>query len=223
MLGAVVLEQLIREGHKVNAVVRSAAKSQDAISQMYPAAVKSGQLTFTEIPDMAIPGIFDKALENATEFIHVATPLGTDNFLETVIKPASLVNFNALQGAAKSKTVRRVIITGSVVATLKVPDEIFSGRTISEKDFNTSTLEESTGSLPKAYQYSKVTSEKEAWAWMEDNKPNFDLIFLLAPSITGKSIQPGHKATKAHLGGTSSFYRGIFDREKPDFLFPIYM
>jgi NADPH-dependent methylglyoxal reductase len=223
MLGAVILEQLIRDGHKVNAVVRSLAKSQDAISQTYPSAVKSGQLTFTEIPDMTVPGSFDNAVQNTSEFIHAATPLGDDNFLETVIKPASQITFNVLSRAAKSKTVRRVIITGSIVATFKVPDELFSGRTISEKEFNNSSLEESTSALRKAYSYSKVTSEKEAWAWMKKNKPNFDLIYLLAPSITGRSIQPGFKATKGHLGGIPSFYRGIFDQQKPGFLSPYYM
>jgi hypothetical protein len=74
-----------------------------------------------------------------------------------------------------------------------------------------------------AYQYAKTTSEKQSWEWVKQEKPPFDLIFLLAPSITGKSIQPGYELTKEHLGGTGTVYRELFDREETGFLIPYFM
>lgn len=84
-------------------------------------------------------------------------------------------------------------------------------------------LEEGQVDYLGAYQYAKTTSEKQSWEWVKQEKPPFDLIFLLAPSITGKSIQPGYELTKEHLGGTGTVYRELFDREETGFLIPYFM
>jgi len=221
-LGSVVLEQLLNEGHNVNAVIRSFAKNKAALSKQYGKAVESGALTFSEIPDMTVPNVFHELANKASAIIHVATPLNYDNFLETMIKPVSLINKNVLDAAAASPTVKRVIITGSIVATLKLPDQLFEARTLSEKDWNPCTGEEALENVYNAYGYTKVKSEQEAWAYMEENKPSFDLVFLLVPSILGKSIQVGAKLSKQHLGGIAGFYR-LFDVETLGWTFPYWM
>src|ERR1051326_8886713 len=121
MLGASTLEQLLRNGHKVNAVIRSFARSKAILTQRYASETQSGQLTFTEIPDMTVAGVFDEAANGDLAIIHIATPLERQNFLETIIKPAPVVNSNVFSAASKSRTVKRVIITGSIVATMRVP------------------------------------------------------------------------------------------------------
>jgi len=221
-LGSVILEQLLNEGHNVNAVIRSFAKNKSTLSKQYEKAVESGSLTFSEIPDMAVPGAFHEAAKKASAIIHAATPLNYDNFMETMIKPASLITKNVLDAAAASPTVKRVIKTGSIVATLKVPDQLFEARTISEKDWNPCTVEQAVENVFAAYGYTKVKSEQEAWAYMEEKKPSFDLVYLLAPSIIGKSIQPNAKLSKNHLGGIGGFYR-LFDAETLPPSFPYWM
>jgi nucleoside-diphosphate-sugar epimerase len=223
MLGAVILKQLLAADHKVNAILRSFSRSKAALSAQYPAAVQSGQLTLTEIPDMGVDGVFDEPLQGASNFIHAATPLGTKDFYETIIKPVSVITENVLKSAANAPHLKRLVITGSMVSTFKIPDELLSGKTLSEKDFSSVTLEEGKSNLGYAYSYSKVTSEKEAWAFIEKNKPKFELVYLLAPSITGKNIQVGWKPTKGHLGGASGLYKNLFDVEKPGPVFPYFM
>jgi NADPH-dependent methylglyoxal reductase len=222
-LGAVILEQLLEAGQNVNAIVRSFAKSKGPLSEQYKTAVTSGQLTFSEIPDMTIPNVFNESAKNASAIIHAATPLADEDFLEAIIKPVSKITKNVLDAAKASPNVKRVIITGSIVATLYLPRDVMSGRTISENDWNPVTLEDAVTARHVAYGYSKVKSEQEAWAFIDENKPNFELIYLLAPSIAGKSIQLGAKVTKYALGGTSAFYREVFDVEKPGTLFPYFM
>jgi NADPH-dependent methylglyoxal reductase len=222
-LGAVILEQLLHAGHNVNAVVRSLAKAKGPLSEQYGAAVESGQLTLSEIPDMTIPNAFHQSAKDASGIIHAATPLADEDFLEAMIKPVSKITKNILDAANASSNVKRVIITGSIVATLQLPRDFMTGRTISEKDWNPTTLEEALTARHMAYGYTKVKSEQEAWAYIREIKPKFELIYLLAPSIAGKSIQPGAKITKQALGGTSAFYRDVFDVEKPGTLFPYFM
>jgi NADPH-dependent methylglyoxal reductase len=88
---------------------------------------------------------------------------------------------------------------------MRLPADIQSDETFSEKDFNNIALKDSFEAQPFAYQYSKVSSEKKAWEYMETHKPNFDLIFLLAPSILGRSPEPVFTATKESLGGRVSY------------------
>jgi nucleoside-diphosphate-sugar epimerase len=222
-LGAVILEQLLQQGHSVNAVIRSFAKNKAFLSQQYPKAVEFGKLTFTEIPDMTVSNAFHDAAKNASAIIHAATPLAYENFLEEVIKPVSLITKNVLDAAAASPSVQRVVVTGSIVSTLKIPDQLFNGATLSEKNWNPTTLEEGLENVNNAYGYSKTSSEHEAWAYIEEKKPAFELVYLLVPSITGKSIQPGAKLNKKHLGGISGFFKALYDVEKPGFFFPYYL
>ncbi|KAF2435487.1 NAD(P)-binding protein [Tothia fuscella] len=222
-LGAVILQQLLTAGHNVNAVIRSVVKSKDGLSKQYEAESKSGQLVFTEISDMTVSGAFHDSAKDASAIIHAATPLGYDNFLETVIKPVMAITKNVLDAAASSPKVKRVIITGTIVSTLKLPDDLFSGRTISENDWNSTTLEEGVQDKYYAYGYSKVSSEKMAWNYVKKEKPTFELLYLLAPAITGKSIQLDAKLSKEHLGGISGFYSAIFDVESPGGMFPYFM
>jgi NADPH-dependent methylglyoxal reductase len=70
--------------------------------------------------------------------------------------------------------------------------------------------------------YSKVTAEKQAWAFMKRESPGFDLVFHLSPAITGRSIEQGWRAIKHGLGGMSSVYRSLFDVESPKIMFPYF-
>lgn len=129
---------------------------------------------------------------------------------------------NVLRAAEQSARTKRVIVTGSLVATLKIPGDLFSGKTITEENWNPITVEEAATIPVNAYQYSKVYAEQKAWEFMKEKPRSFDLIFLLAPSITGKSLQDGYKPEKGHLGGQPGLYKGLFDVDKPGFLFPVF-
>ncbi|KAF2095529.1 NAD(P)-binding protein, partial [Rhizodiscina lignyota] len=221
--GSVILEHLLRDGYTVNAILRSFAKSKDALSKQYASYISNDKLRFTEIPDMAVPGVFDEPAKGASGIIHAATPISDSDFENTMIKGTVAINENVLKAAATSGSVKRVVITGSAVTVMKLPDQLMSGETFTEKDYNPVTHEEALQNLPNAYQYSKVHSEKKAWEWVESNKPPFELLFLLVPSITGRTLQHGFKPNKAGLGGISMMYREIFDRDTLGFIFPYYL
>lgn len=222
-VGAVLIEQLLDAGVTVDAVLRSFAKSKKFLEQKYQDKVASGQLRFTEIADMGVEGAFDAPTEKVSAIIHVATPLSTSNFLETLIKPIYRINENVLRAADRSPTVKRVIITGSIVSVVKLPEDMGKDVTFNEENYNSITLEEAVTSFPAAYQYSKTSSEQKAWEYMAKGSHSFDLVFLLAPSILGRSIQQGYNATKDDLGGISSIYRDLFDVEVTGSVFPYVM
>lgn len=223
MLGSVILKQLLAAEYRVNTVLRSFGKSKAALTAQYASSIQSGQLVLTEIPDMGVDGVFDELLKDASNFIHAATPLDDKDFYETMIKPVSIITANVLKSCASAPHLKRLIITGSIVSCFQIPHELMSGKTISEKDWNPVTLEEGKSDLGSAYGYSKVASEKEAWAFMEKEKPRFQLVYLLPPAIIGKNMQVGWAPTKDALGGASNVYKALFDVDKPGELFPYYM
>lgn len=220
--GGIILEHLLKAGHKVNAVVRSLAKAKDHLEAQYSRETSSKQLILTEIPDMAAPNAFHNAAQTSQAIIHAATPIAADNFEESMIKPTWAHLDNVLNAAAAAPSVKRVVITGTIVSVVRLPADLLAGKAVSEKDFNPITREEATSQV-NAYQYCKVSSEQRAWAFMEREKPGFDMVYLLAPSIIGRSIQVGFKPDKTSLGGVSAVYRELFDRKELGGLFPYYM
>lgn len=222
-LGAVILEQLLANGNLVTAVLRSFASSKSYLEEKYAKQVATSQLRFVEIPDMTVPGVFHAAAKGASAIIHVATPLANKNFLEAMIKPADQIIDNVLRAATASSTVKRVIVTGSIVAVFNFLHFMEGSKTYTEADFNDIGLDDAVKQFQLAYTYSKTSSERKAWEYIHRTPQSFDLVFLLAPSIYGRSIQSGFKATKEDLGGISAIYRELFDRDTLGFLFPYVM
>ena len=173
--------------------------------------------------ESTVPHAFDKLVRTVDAIIHVATPLSNGDFQNTVIDPTWTIDESILSAAAQAPSVKRVIITGSIVSTMMIPDDLFKDVVISEKSFNIITDKGPIMSPAGSYMYAKTAAEKKAWAWMEANKPKFDLVVLLAPSITGRCIQEGFVPVKSALGGMGDIYRNLFDVKTPGFLFPYFM
>lgn len=187
-LGASILAQLLSKGHSVTAVIRSLKKSAPFLTKQYASQVDSGKLKLVEVPDMTVLNAFDDLVKTVDAIIHVATPLADSNFKTTVIDPTLAINESLFAASLKAPSVKRIIITGSIVSTMALPDTLFQPTTVSADDLSTITLEQGIPSLPAAYQYAKPSSEKKAWEFIKTTKPSFDLVVLLAPSITGKCI-----------------------------------
>jgi len=223
--GAVILEKLLREGYSVTAVVRSFAKSRAALEERYHGPVESGQLQLLEVLDMASPGAFDEAAKGAVAIMHVAAPITNSDIENTMIRPGWVINENVLKAASASPSVKRVIVTGSLAGVMKIPDHLMSGKTFTEDDYNPVTHEEAVNDTSglRGYQYSKANAERKTWAWIETNKPRFDVVYLLAPAITGRSIQAGFVPDKSARGGNAAIYRELFDRDAPGSMFPYFM
>jgi nucleoside-diphosphate-sugar epimerase len=222
-LGAVILEQLLLNGNPVTAVLRSFKRSKAPLEETYTKEIAAGQLKFVEISDMAAPGAFHGAAKGKSAIIHVATPLSDENYLDDMIIPAQKIIDNVLNAAAAEPSVKRVIVTGSIVSVFSFLDYKEVPKTYTEADFNNITLENALRQTSLAYTYSKTTTERRAWEYMNKTSQSFDLIFILAPSIIGRSIQPGFKAVKGSLGGISAIYRELFDRDSLGSVFPYIM
>jgi dihydroflavonol-4-reductase len=178
-----VVSILLSRGHRVRGTVRSLAKEKDfAHLRALPGAKE--RLELVEADLMSEAG-WDAATAGAKYVLHLASPYVIDakdpqrDLVDPAVRGTKLV----LEAAKRAGTVERVVLTSSMAAITDEPD---AEHVLTEEDWNTkSTLKRNP------YYYSKTLAEKEGWAFVDREKPRFDLV-VINPFVTvGPSLSPG--------------------------------
>jgi dihydroflavonol-4-reductase len=181
-----LVKQLLEQGYTVHGTVRS-LKSKERYEYLYNLANASTNLKLFEA-DLSQEGAFDEAIVGTSIVFHTASPisltlLGSTDLQRDMIDPAIQGTLNVLKSASKTATVRRVVITSSVVA---ISDQLYVEQSrekpFTEESWNLSAKVENGYS--DAYCQSKVDAEKAAWNYLEHNKDkiNFDIV-IINPSL----------------------------------------
>ncbi|PWY85014.1 putative NADPH-dependent methylglyoxal reductase GRE2 [Aspergillus heteromorphus CBS 117.55] len=186
-----IITTLLSRGHTVTTTVRSAAKA-TALQSQHPS------INIKIVPDMSQLSAFDAAVTNhtppLTAVIHTASPFhySITNIKTDMLDPAVNGTVGILQSIHKfAPSVNRVVITSSFAAMSNPLKP--AGEKYSEKDWNPvtwATAEQPENALSQAgYRTSKALAEKEAWKFMEDEKPRFSLT-VLNPSLIFGPVSP---------------------------------
>ncbi|KAK4503504.1 hypothetical protein PRZ48_004419 [Zasmidium cellare] len=195
-LGFRVLRYALEQGYTVRAAVRSEAKAETIRSnKALTSKERASSLSFTIVPDILAPGAYDDAVKDVKYIIHVASPLSSsapdDDYETHMIQPAVQGTLNILEAAKKSPSVKRVVITSSVVAITPLgafsPDNNASTAT---PVTSTSRVEDFSGPFPHplaAYIASKIAALNRAEKWMAEHKPPLDLIHIHPSYIEGRN------------------------------------
>ena len=135
-LGFKILIVALKAGYKVRCVVRSPSrigKIVDAPS-IKSLNLSNGQLTWATVPDMTVSGAYDDAVVGAKYVIHTASPIPSfggeaptpEAYEQHFVQAASKGTLGILESIRKAGTVKRIVITSSVVAN--VPFKYFIGQ-----------------------------------------------------------------------------------------------
>ncbi|MEJ2723790.1 MAG: NAD-dependent epimerase/dehydratase family protein [Deltaproteobacteria bacterium] len=165
-------------------------------------------------------GSFDEPMRGCELVLHTASPFfitGIKNPEEELIRPAKEGTRNVLQSAKTNPTVKRVVLTSSVVAIYGDNADIAltPGGVFTEKEWNVTSSSEH-----QPYSYSKTIAEKEAWA-ISKEQDQWDLLtinpgWILGPSLSKRKdsmsistmIQFGDGSYKM---GVPELWNGIVD------------
>ena len=205
-LGFRVLLQTLEQGYQVRAAVRSEAKATTiSTNPALKALNRYSQLSFVVVPDILAPGAFDEAIQGVKYIIHLASPIPLGipenvDFDKFFIQPAVQGTLGVLESAKKTPSVKRIVVTSSVVAN--------TGR--DGLDRSTGTINAETrppydegpytdGS--HAYAASKVAALIRAEEWIANNKPAFDVIHIHPSYIFGRDEL--YESTKEFMSGTN--------------------
>lgn len=195
-IGFRTLIRALQAGYHVRAAVRSETKAHIIKSHPLIQSIKPGpRLSFIVVPDLTSPGAYDTAARGVSYVIHIASPLmmGEEVPLneqdQYFIQPAVRGTRNILEAAHRSQTVRRVVITSSLVALLPLPQltgeesRVEPVRPTDRIDFEFGPYESEFA----AYAASKVAALAEAECWLARTNPSFDLIHLHPSFVEGRN------------------------------------
>ncbi|EXJ86981.1 hypothetical protein A1O3_03938 [Capronia epimyces CBS 606.96] len=181
-VGYRVLIEALSKGYNVRASVRSEAKIAELkaakSSQPYLA-----QLSFVIVPDIGKDGAFDEAVTDVDFIVHVASPIQqpTDDVEAHIIQPAIRGTLSILRSALKQPSIRRVVITSSVVAALPSEPRAFTADNVEpdphgpyDNDF-------------VAYIASKKLAYNRTRDFIAKEKPNFTVVNIMPTFVVGKN------------------------------------
>lgn len=196
------IEQLLAAGHRVRASVRDLTKTTDlAFLRAMPGA--ADRLDLVEA-DLRTPGAFDALVPGCDIVLHMASPyvLHVDDPQGDLVDPAVQGTRAMLAACAHAPSVRRVVLTSSIAAVTDEPDP---GKVYTEADWNErSTL------TRNPYYFSKVRAEREAWAFVERERPAWDLVVINPVLVMGPSLTPAlNTSNKVVADLLNGVYPGI--------------
>jgi nucleoside-diphosphate-sugar epimerase len=191
-LGYRIIVDALNAGYKVLAAVRSQDKANKILTApSVKQLTLNDRLQFVTVPDMLADGAYDKVIQGATYVIHVASPIPSsykegDDMDAHFVEPAVKGTIGILLAAQKS-SVKRVVITSSVIAIIPWKD-FTSGScaTVFNEKSRASFLPGPYESAFEAYGASKVKALNETEAWIEREKPGFDIVHIFPGFVIGR-------------------------------------
>uniref|UniRef100_UPI003D264B92 ketoreductase n=1 Tax=Sporidiobolus salmonicolor TaxID=5005 RepID=UPI003D264B92 len=211
-VGSHVVEQLLEHGYKVRGTARSASKLanlQKRWDAKYP-----GRFETAVVEDMLKDGAYDEVIKGAAGVAHIASPVSFSPKYDEVVPPAIGGTLNALRAAAATPSVKRFVLTSSMMAAI-VPKPNVPGIYLDEKSWNLESIDKAV-TLPEShkekglwvYAASKTMAEMLAWHFMDENKPHFTLNTVLPAYTIGTIFDP-----ETQSGSTSGIVMKLFNGE----------
>ncbi len=185
-----IVKKLLEDGVHVRASVRDKSKPGKFEHLTKIAKQASGELEIVEA-DLLEIGSFDNAAEGCELIIHTASPfkfMGLKDPQKELVDPAVNGTKNVLGAASKSSSVKRVVLTSSVVS---IYGDAIDVRQTENGIFDESHWNTTSSIDHQPYSYSKVQAERVAWKVYEQQN-QWDLVvinpgFVLGPSLTSRN------------------------------------
>jgi dihydroflavonol-4-reductase len=198
-LGCEIVGQLLARGYDVRGTTRDVAKAK-ADGYVTGLDGASDRLRLFEAELMS-PGAYDAAVEGCERVIHLASPFAVTvgDPQRDLVDPAVEGSISVLEAAARTGTVKRVVLTSSMAAITDSPD----GTVISEEIWN-------------PYYYSKAEAERAAWGFVEHANPGFDLVVTNPAYALGPSLIPSlNESSRWLVSLTNGETPAILDLQLP--------
>lgn len=212
-----LVKYLLEDGFTVRATVRDKTNEKKVGHLTKLSIAHPGKLELYNA-DLFNDGAFEEAMADCEIVFHTASPFivrGLNDPQKELIEPALKGTRNVLNSVNKTDSVKRVVLTSSVVAIYSDAVETLShpkGR-FSEEDWNeTSSVDH------QPYNYSKTLAEREAWK-MVDEQDRWDLVAINPGLVLGPTLAQASDSTS--LSTMLEIMDGTLRTGAPNLRFPI--
>ena len=171
-----VTAQLLALGHRVTGTVRDPS---DAARVAHFRAMPGAENLTLVAADLNGSDPF-MAHADVDVIQHLASPyvVNVADPQRDLVNPAVQGTLAMLRAAAAHGRVKRVVLTSSFAAVTDEPED----RVLTEADWN-----QKSSLTRNPYYYSKTMAERAAWAFMQQEKPGFDLVVINPFLVVGPS------------------------------------
>ncbi|KAL3160923.1 hypothetical protein ABBQ38_009315 [Trebouxia sp. C0009 RCD-2024] len=205
-----VVKQLLNKGWNVRGTVRSLSKKEKVQHLQALGEALPGKLTLHEA-DLLQKGSFDEIVKGADFVFHMASPFlaSWEDTQKDLVEPALNGTATVLESVAKTRgTVKRVVLTSSFAAALKMKAGPSNGKVYTEEDWNTESGPDKEG----GYLYSKTIAEKKGWELSKSE--GFELVTIMPSLVLGP-------ITGSRPDGTSiNAFKAILEGQSNEVPFP---
>ena len=207
-----LVRRLLEDGLTVHAAVRDPDNA-DKLKYLSAIAEESpGEIRYFR-SDLLEAGSYAEAMQGCELVYHTASPfvMSVDNPPRDLVDPAVQGTQNVLEEASRTDSVKRVVVTSSVVAIYGDNIDLQNSATgqFTEQDWNT------TSSLThNPYSYSKVQAERAAWK-IAESQQQWDLVTINPGLVIGPGINP--HATSESFTLMKNFGNGKMRMGVPDY------
>jgi nucleoside-diphosphate-sugar epimerase len=204
-IGSWIVRYLLEAGYTVHGTVRNPQKPK-GLEHLHKLSADHPDRLRLFKADLLEPGSFDDAMAGCELVMHTASPFlltGVTDPEAALVRPALEGTRNVLDSVNRTESVKRVVLTSSVVAiygdareSQEVPGGVFT-----EEHWNTTS---SVDHQP--YSYSKTVAEQEAWRYQKA-QDRWDLVtihpgLVLGPALTSASDSASLSTMKQYVDGT---------------------
>ncbi len=188
---------LLERGAVVHATVRARSNREKVAHLEQLGEAFPGRLHLFEA-DLLKPNSFNQAFDGCSAIVHTASPFTIQCVRDAereLIAPAVEGTRNVLRGASEATSVRRVVLTSSIVATYGDSSDVrrYAGGVASERDWNTTSTPHH-----QPYAYSKVAAERIAWE-IAGGQTRWQLVTILPGFVVGPSMSSRIDGTSTDL------------------------
>jgi len=192
-LASWIIKKLLEDGINVNTTLRDPSDVQKVAHLHAISKDSPGNLNLFQA-DLMHRGSFDEPMQDCELVIHTASPFilkGIKKPEKELIQPAREGTRNVLGSAQRNPTVKRIVLTSSVMAIYgdNADIDLASGGSFTEKNWNITSSAEH-----QPYSYSKTVAEKDAWAIAREQE-QWDLLTINPGWILGPSASKRTDAT----------------------------
>ncbi|KAJ5084556.1 cinnamoyl-CoA reductase [Penicillium alfredii] len=188
LVGFRVLLELLKGNYNVRITVRSEEKARAVLSnQVIQKLQPGGRLHYTIVPDSVVSDAFDTVLQDVTYVIHAGSPVPVPGFdpIEQVWKPILVGTENLLSSALKIPSIKRVLVTSSIVANMApMPDP--SVTATAKSRLQLPGVPETFGNVFEAYILAKITEANNIDLFVAQKKPHFSIATISPGYVFGR-------------------------------------